>query len=104
MSIIKSGGRNLEDLEISNVAKMAWMVLTSKNGLCTKLLVSKCKVEANWLNCKDSHKASWTWCSIEEAEKVIPKEPAFKLAMKIALESGRTLGSHTFRIHPQTQK
>lgn len=86
-----------------NVAKMAWMVLASKTGLCTNL-VSKYKGEANWLNCKDSHKASWTWCSIEEAEKVNSMEPAFKLAMEIALESGITLGSHTFRIHSQTQK
>ena len=55
------------------LAKLAWWILSKKDSLCVKLLLSKYKIRGNWLNQTPNTKGSWTWRGIEKSKHILSK-------------------------------
>uniref|UniRef100_A0A2N9ET81 Reverse transcriptase domain-containing protein n=2 Tax=Fagus sylvatica TaxID=28930 RepID=A0A2N9ET81_FAGSY len=67
------GFRSFWSLNQTFLAKLAWWILSKKDSLCVKLLLSKYKIRGNWLNQTPNSKGSWTWRGIEKSKHILSK-------------------------------
>ncbi|XP_030963845.1 uncharacterized protein LOC115985008 [Quercus lobata] len=67
------GFKKTKDVNNVLLAKLAWLVASSRESLCMDILRAKYKVKHDWLQKDPTKVASPTWRGIENAKKLIVK-------------------------------
>lgn len=67
------GFKKTKDINISLLAKLAWMVATKRDSLCMQILRAKYKIKHDWLRFNPPRLASPIWKAIKQAKSIIIK-------------------------------
>ena len=74
------GGLGFRKAKIFNdalLAKITWMVISNRDSLRIRALISKYKVRSDWMDREAPKHASQTWKAIERQKKIIEKGACF---------------------------
>ena len=98
------GFRKFESFNEATIAKLAWWVLSRRDGFCVRVLRAKYRVGNKWLSSNLARSASPSWRGIEGARTIL-KRGACKLVGAgdsiLVWEDTWILGMPSFIPHPK---